>query len=790
MAAEQIVEVGGHRIKLTNLGKVLYPETGTTKAEVLDYYSRVADVLIPHARDRPATRKRWVNGVGTADEPGQVFFEKQLPAHAPDWIRARPIEHSDGPKTYPLINDLATLVWLAQMAALELHVPQWRFDRTGARRNPDRLVLDLDPGEGAGLPECVEVAFLVREILQGMGLDPMPVTSGSKGIHLYAALDGRQTSDEVSAVAHELARILEARHPRLVVSDMKKALRGGKVLLDWSQNNGSKTTIVPYSLRGRARPTVATPRTWEELEDPGLRHLEYPEVLERLAGGDPLADLSSGHVEDALAVYRSMRDASKTPEPGVAAGTGRQARPPGSDPAFVIQEHHTPGRVHFDFRLERNGVLVSWAVPKNVPTDPGENHLAVHTEDHPLEYGSFEGTIPKGEYGAGTVQIWDAGSYEEEKFSDDEVVVILHGDRLKGTRIAIIRTREDQWLMHLMKDQRKGVWSSSKRSAPAPKPLRRGKTVVGSRTGGAGMVSPMLATLGDVADFEGGADWAYEMKWDGYRAVATVRDGTLELRSRNGLDMTATYPELGEIVDAVAGSVGRTVLDGEIVALDAKGRPDFGLLQQHAVTVRYFAFDLLELDGEDLTGLPYTVRRARLTAAIRETGLVRVPVDAGDDLAAALATSRELGLEGVMAKRRESVYRVGRRSRDWIKLKHTRTQEVVVAGWKPGKGAREATIGSLLLGVNEGGALRYIGKVGTGFSDAELGRLRGRLDRLARKTAPVAGVPAVEARDARWVTPSLVGEVVYAELTGDGRLRAPAWKGWRPDKDPGDVVRE
>ncbi len=427
---ETLVEVGGHRLKLTNLDKVLYPETGTTKGEVLDYYSRVAEFLIPHARDRAATRKRWVNGVGTDAAPGQVFFEKQLPSHAPGWIAHRDIEHSDGPKTYPLVNDLPTLIWLAQMAALEIHVPQWRFGRGGARKNPDRMVLDLDPGEGAGLPECVEVAKLVRQLLKGMGLDPMPVTSGSKGIHLYAALDGAQTSDEISAVAHELARALEADHPDLVVSDMKKALRGGKVLVDWSQNSGSKTTIVPYSLRGRTRPTVAVPRTWRELASPDLKHLEFDEVLKRLKKPDPLADLSAGHIDETLGVYRSMRDASKTPEPmGIKKGGGKKGggKRTGKGDTFVIQEHHTPGRVHFDFRLERDGVLVSWAVPKNVPTDPGQNHLAVHTEDHPLEYGAFEGTIPKGEYGAGTVTIWDEGSYEEEKFSDEEVIFFLHG---------------------------------------------------------------------------------------------------------------------------------------------------------------------------------------------------------------------------------------------------------------------------------------------------------------------------------------------------------------------------
>ena len=776
MAGEQVVEVGGHRVKLTNLDKVLYPQTGTTKAEVLDYYSRVSEYLIPHAKDRPATRKRWPNGV-----EGQMFFEKQLPSHAPDWIRSRPIEHSDGPKTYPLINDLPTLIWLAQMAALELHVPQWRFGRGGARRNPDRMVLDLDPGEGAGLEECVEVAKLVRGILQGMGLDPMPVTSGSKGLHLYAALDGRQTSEEVSAVAHELARILEADHPDLVVSDMKKALRGGKVLLDWSQNNGSKTTIVPYSLRGRDRPMVAAPRTWKELTSPGLRHLEFHEVLARLKKPDPLADVSAGHVTDTLSTYRSMRDATKTPEPmgGGAAGTGD---------SFVIQEHHTPGRVHYDFRLEKDGVLVSWAVPKNVPTDPGQNHLAVHTEDHPLEYGTFEGSIPRGEYGAGTVTIWDAGTYEEEKFSDDEVIVILHGGKLDAKRVALIHTNDDNWLMHLMKDQRKGVWSSSKKAPAASKPLRKtGKTVVGARTGGATQVHPMLATLGDVSTFTGGDDWAYEMKWDGYRAVATVDGGSLGLRSRNNLDFSSAYPELAAISDAVDGD---TVLDGEIVALDPKGRPSFELLQGHKVPVQYYVFDALRIGGDDVTHLPYEERRRRLIDAVRESDVVKVPVDAGSDLKRALATSLKQGLEGVMAKRRDSPYREGRRSRDWIKLKHTRTQEVVIGGWRPGKGARADTVGSLLVGINVDGELRYAGRVGTGFSDAELTKLRARLDRLARATSPLEGVPREDARDARWVTPRLVGEVIYAELTSEGRMRAPAWKGWRPDKDAADVVPE
>jgi bifunctional non-homologous end joining protein LigD len=248
----ETVEVGGHRLQLTNLDKVLYPETGTTKADVLGYYAAVAEWMLPHVEGRPATRKRWVNGV-----EGPVFFEKNLPDSAPDWVSRHEIEHKDHANVYPMVNDLATLTWLAQVAALEVHVPQWRFGPRGARRNPDRLVLDLDPGEGVGLAECVAVARELRPIVEGMGLELVPVTSGSKGVHLYARLDGRQTSEQVSDVAHELARALEADHPDLVLSTMGRADRRGKVLLDWSQNNGNKTTVAPYSLRGRSRPTVA-----------------------------------------------------------------------------------------------------------------------------------------------------------------------------------------------------------------------------------------------------------------------------------------------------------------------------------------------------------------------------------------------------------------------------------------------------------------------------------------------------------------------------------------------------
>lgn len=291
---EQLVEVEGRTLRLRHLDKVLYPSTGTTKGELLHYLSAVGPMLLAHLRDRPVTRRRWPDGVGS----GPGFFEKNVPRGAPGWLRSVTLPAPGSTKdreqvTYPLIDDLAGLIWAANLAALELHVPQWRVGPSGAARDPDLLVVDLDPGPGAGLAACAEVALAVREQLAADGLAADPVTSGSQGLQLYAAVSGRQNATVVRDYVHRLAEELERRMPRLVVSRMTKTLRRNRVLLDWSQNHAARTTICPFSPRGRERPTVAAPRTWDELDAPGrLRQLELGEVLERLEDpGDPLAVL-------------------------------------------------------------------------------------------------------------------------------------------------------------------------------------------------------------------------------------------------------------------------------------------------------------------------------------------------------------------------------------------------------------------------------------------------------------------------------------------------------------------
>ncbi len=750
----------GPRVRLTNADKVLYPATGTTKRDVFDYYTRIAEVMIPHIAGRPATRKRWPNGVEQ-----DSFFEKQLASSAPDWLPRASVTHRSGTTTYPIIDSPDGLAWIAQQAALEVHVPQWRFVAQWTRSRAQemkpgpatRLVFDLDPGQGVTMAQLAQVARAVRDLIADIGLTTFPLTSGSKGLHLYTPLAEPVSSSGAAVLAKRVAQQLEKTMPTLVTATMTKSVRTGKVFLDWSQNNGSKTTIAPYSLRGREHPTVAAPRTWAELDDPKLRQLRYDEVLARVArDGDLLAPLDEdAPVADRLAKYRSMRDAAKTPEPVP------EAKPvTGQGNSFVIQEHHAR-RLHYDFRLERDGVLVSWAVPKNLPETTSVNHLAVHTEDHPLEYGSFEGVIPKGEYGAGKVIIWDSGTYDAEKFRDDEVIVNLHGSKISG-RYALIQTNGDQWLAHRMKDQQVFEFDE---------------------------IKPMLATHGSVAGLKP-SQWAFEGKWDGYRLLVDIDHGALAVRSRRGRDVTKEYPQLRSLAADLADH--HVVLDGEAVVLDPSGVPSFHEMQNRGrgARVEFWAFDVLYLDGRSLLRAKYQDRRKLLETLAGGTDLI-VPELLPGGGAQALAHSADRGWEGVVAKRRDSSYQPGRRSASWIKDKHWNTQEVVIGGWKAGEGGRSSGIGSLLMGVPGADGLQFAGKVGTGFTERDLANLKKTLAPLHTDRSPFdASLPRSEAKGVTFVEPVLVGEVRYSEWTPDHRLRQSSWRGLRPDKEPSEVVRE
>jgi bifunctional non-homologous end joining protein LigD len=460
-----------------------------------------------------------------------------------------------------------------------------------------------------------------------------------------------------------------------------------------------------------------------------------------------------------LREYERKRDFDSTPEPAVAeeAGSGRQR--------FVIQEHHAR-RLHWDLRLERDGVLASWAVPNGIPDDPAHNRLAVRTEDHPLEYLEFEGEIPKGEYGAGTMIVWDRGTYEAHKFRDDEVIVTFHGERVNG-KYALFRTGKDpkDWMIHRMDPPAAGR---------EPMPER---------------VTPMLARLGSLPRDE--KNWGFEVKWDGVRAIAYVEPGRLRLESRNGNDITTRYPEVSGLKEALGAQA--AVLDGEIVAFDDAGRPSFERLQQRmhvasdarvrrlaaSAPVVYVLFDLLYLDGENLMTLSYEERRARLEAMELQASGWQTPAYHREGKALFEATKAQ-GLEGVVAKRLDCPYEPGKRSSGWVKVKHVHSEPFLIGGWLPGEGRRRDRIGALLVGQrDEDGALRYAGRVGTGFTEATLRDLAERLRRLERDESPFEG--RQPPREAIFVEPRLSAEVEFREWTNSRTLRAPSFKGLRAD---------
>lgn len=454
---------------MSNLDKVLFPTVKFTKGQLIDYYIRIADFVLPHLRERPITLKRYPDGI-----TGEHFYEKNAPKFTPDWIKTARVWRVSGESQirYILINDLPTLVWCSNLANIELHTLLSKAPKTD---RPTSVVFDLDPGPPAGVLECAQVAVWLRNLLDQLKLKSFVKSSGSKGLHFYVPLNTPVTYETTQALAKALATSLEQAHPDQVVSVMAKEARGGKVFIDWSQNTAHKTTVCVYSLRAKKeQPFVSMPMKWEEVEraikkkDPDAFYFSPEAALKRCEKlGDLFAPMlrlkqklpsnlakilrdilpeetpsrSDRTKETPLQAYDAKRDFTQTQEPPPKVKPSSKSK---TDRLFVIQKH-AASHLHYDFRLEMDGVLKSWAVPKGPPYERNEKRLAMQVEDHPLDYARFEGTIPPGNYGAGTVMVWDIGTYEvmDGNVYAGKLHLRLKGKKLKGEWILVQTHREE-----------------------------------------------------------------------------------------------------------------------------------------------------------------------------------------------------------------------------------------------------------------------------------------------------------------------------------------------------------
>ncbi len=803
-------EAGERELRLSNLDKIFWPAEGYTKGDLLSYYFNVAPLLLPHLERRPLTMKRMPDGI-----EGPDFYEKTAPSHTPEWVHRCTVMSEDakaGRIDYLTVDDLDTLLFVANLGAIEMHPLHSRCHDTG---HPDYLFFDLDPFPPYTYEDVLGVARHIEVVLEQLGMTGYPKTSGATGLQIFVPIEpGRWTYGEVRGFVGACGRLIGRADPDKVTMAWRVADRGGKILIDHNMNRQGANIAAAYSLRPELRAPVSTPLTWDEVRDGGFEPQDFriDDVWERFARvGDlwagvregPFMDLSNAM--EALGVKPEVDPSGPLPRTAAATTAAktsdeialaskdpklfeyvrrREFGPEGtSEPApgdeagqgnsFVIHKHRAT-RLHYDVRLEREGALPSWAIPKGLPTTKGEKRMAVRTEDHPLEYGRFEGTIPEGNYGAGEVRIFDEGWYEPIEWTDTKVSFRLHGRRYPGLEFHLVKTRTD-WLAFL----------ASAQSAPLIASPPR--------------FTPMLAEGGWEAFDDDG--WWFEPKMDGIRCLADLGTGETVLRTRTGRDVTAQYPELHmihELVDQV-----NAVVDGEIVAFDADGKNSFQALQQRMnlanpreierartrIPTTLVAFDLLWLDGHDTTSLALEERRELLELVVEQDERLQLTARVTGAGIALTDAAEEQGLEGVMAKRLGSPYLPGRRTHAWRKIKLRNTQDCVILGFTPGQGGRGSTFGALLVGAFDGGELRWVGQVGSGFTEATLARVLEQLQPLARPEPAVAEL--ADMKGAVFVDPSVVCEVEYLEITkGTGKMRAPSFKGLRPDTLPEECVLE
>ena len=767
----QWVTIGKRKVELSNLDKVLFPEDNILKAEVIEYYLKIAPTLLNHVKGRALTLIRFPDGIH-----GEMFYQKSRPEWAPEWIEFAKLGKEEK-KDYIIATEPATLVWLANLASLELHQLHSRKPNFEC---PDYMVFDLDPPEGHDFRKVVPIALGIKEAVETLGYTAFVKTTGGKGIHICCPLEPKWDFHTVFEAAQLIAQPFVDRHPNETTLHIKKEARKGRVLIDIYRIRSGQSIVSPYSMRGRVGAPVSMPLTWDELaslqnpKDHNMRN-----ALEKvLNDGDAWEGIGAYAVEihtqrkkvipkelppnkkrktpAQLESYEKKRDFEKTAEPDakIIEGSGSN---------FVVHRHHA-SHLHYDLRLEQDGVLKSWAVPRGLPPHPGVKRLAVQTEDHPMKYLTFDGKIPKGQYGGGDMWIYALGKYQITKDKKDGFYFRLNSKEVNG-EYRIYKIKAKEWLLERVDTPQINYLND--------------------------IIEPMLSDISEAVPK--GDDYLYEVKWDGIRAIISLEDGQVRIRSRNHNDITKQFPEL-QVADK-AFRANCALFDVEIVCLDKDGKPDFKKVIHRLMSTGdtniqklsksspsyCYIFDCLYMDGRSLVGEPLIRRKEWLKDAVRNDMPYRVSesMDDGDSL---FEAAREHSLEGIMAKKKDGKYLPGRRSDLWLKIKVRQTAECALIGYTPGKGNRSQTFGSLQIAEKVNGELHYRGKVGTGFDDAMMKEVLVALKKQKQTKKPsLKGGKIVDEKVTEWIDPKLVVEVSYSMLTTDKMFREPVFLRLRPD---------
>ncbi|MFY0686078.1 MAG: non-homologous end-joining DNA ligase [Cyclobacteriaceae bacterium] len=762
MAKKKVhVQVGKRTLDLSNLDKLLYPEDEVLKAEIIQYYLQLAPTILRHLKGRPLSLVRFPDGIH-----GEQFFQKNRPDWAPDWVDYIRLG-SDRKKEYVVATEEAVLVWLANLACLEIHQMHCISAHTD---KPDYIVYDLDPPEsGFDFEELKTLAIDLRKYLEQFGYNVFVKTTGGKGLHLVTPIEPRYSFDEAFQTAKKLMSTFIDRHKNTTLH-IKKESRKGRVLIDIYRNRPSQTIVSAYSLRGRMGATASIPISWEKLltlsaptdmnirtaiewvEEEGdvwesIRSFAVPLHTDKKAILEKELPPNKRHkTPEQLAEYERKRDFNKTPEPD---GFGNAA----AGNRFVIQRHHA-SHLHYDLRLEKDGVLLSWAIPRGMPPVPGVKRLAVQTEDHPLKYLTFEGEIPKEEYGGGMMWVFANGRYEITKEKKNGFYFRLSGPLVNA-----------EYRMHLMKEKE---WLLERVDNPQVTFLDK-------------FTKPMLA---DARKQPPLGAYVYEVKWDGIRAMIVLNEGELKIYSRNGNDISEKFPELN--VPEEAFRINNAVFDGEIVCLDQEGKADFKKVIKRLMsgnvtdgTVKRnpafcYLFDCIYLDGRSLLKDPLMRRRAWLIDSYRVGTNFRIS-EIVEDGEALFEAAKSLGVEGIMAKDPDGLYAPGKRNETWLKVKVKHTSDCYIIGYTKTDSDRKDYFGALQLAVEENGTLHYRGRVGTGFDETMLKYLKELMNTLIQTNKPME-VDMHEEKKSVWVKPQLMCEVEYSMITDNGTFRDPVFR--------------